>query len=447
MSMIQDKQNNVNSKTGTNRKDDKPPLYNKRRRKLGIYIHIPFCVKKCNYCDFLSAPAGADTVNDYIKALLTEIKSTEGRTDEYIVKTVFIGGGTPSVLDGAAIVKIMEQLEKAFKINYEGLEASIELNPGTVTSDKLKDYLRAGINRLSFGLQSANNVELKALGRIHSYEQFLHNYDMARLLGFKNINIDLMSALPNQTLASWEDSLKKVALLDPEHISAYSLMIEEGTPFYQLYGKNGPAANQLPDEETERSMYHLTRSFLGDHGYHRYEISNYAKPGYECRHNSFYWTGVEYLGFGLGASSLIQNVRFNNSEDLREYIDKCFKYEKNRCAGYEQAKNFGSDNADSCPVNEKSKLLADPIGLRKNINPLSLKDRMEEFAFLGLRMQKGISRKEFADRFGVGIETVYADVIDKHVRNGLLTAEGDRIYLTEQGIDISNYVMADFLLD
>jgi len=439
MKQMQNKPEFYDDKDKINKKADRL-LSCKRRQQLGIYIHIPFCVKKCNYCDFLSAPANDEIINDYINSLLTEIKSTAGRTDEYIVKTVFIGGGTPSVLEGAAIIKIMEQLGRVFKIDYEKLEASIEVNPGTVTHNKLKDYLRAGINRLSFGLQSANDNELKLLGRVHSFGQFLDNYDAARSLGYENINIDLMSALPNQSLASWEDSLKKVVLLEPEHISAYSLIIEEGTPFYQLYNENGPAFKLLPDEETERSMYHLTRSFLANHGYQRYEISNFAKPGYECRHNSFYWTGVEYLGFGLGASSLIKDVRFNNTEILKEYINKCSEYEKGKNFGYKRGACSGTDKA-------QSGLLADPIGLRKNISPLSLKDKMEEFAFLGLRMQKGISRKEFLKRFGTKIETLYGDVIDKHIKNGLLAADGDRIYLTEYGIDVSNYVLADFILN
>lgn len=443
MKQTQSKQYLWNYKDNTGHKAD-VPLSGKEKQGLGVYIHIPFCVKKCNYCDFLSAPANVDIINNYINSLLTEIKATEGRTDDYIVKTVFIGGGTPSVLDGATIVKIMEQLDKAFKIDYESLEASIEANPGTVTHNKLKDYLRAGINRLSLGLQSANDDELKLLGRVHSFRQFLDNYDEARSLGFENINVDLMSALPNQTLASWEDSLKKVVSLEPEHISAYSLIIEEGTPFYQLYKENGPAVNQLPDEETERSMYHLTRSFLESHGYHRYEISNYARPGYECRHNSFYWTGVEYIGFGLGASSLIKDLRFNNIEALKDYISKCLEYEKGKCSGNEKGICSGADETD---IGTHSGLLADPIGLRSNISPLSMKDKMEEFAFLGLRMQKGISRKEFMERFGKEIEDVYADVLDKHIKNGLLAADGDRIFLTEKGIDISNYVLSDFLLD
>lgn len=365
-----------------------------------------------------------------------------GRTEDYLVKTIFIGGGTPSVLDAGSIVRIMEQLDKVFKIDYDCLEATIELNPGTVTRDKLADYRRVGINRLSFGLQSVNDNELRLLGRIHSYEQFLANYNTARELGFDNINIDLMSALPEQTLASWEESLRKVVELKPEHISAYSLIIEEGTHFYELYKENGPAYSSLPDEETERRIYHFTREYLSANGYERYEISNYARPGYESRHNSFYWTGVEYLGLGLGSSSLIMDHRFNNITDLNEYIKKLLGSNK---AGVCTEANTNKCNSTIC--DGKNTLLQDPLGLRENLIKLSLKDKMEEFIFLGLRMQKGISKKEFADRFGRDIASVYADVIQKHIKNGLLIEDNDRLYLSEQGIDISNYLLADFILD
>lgn len=411
--------------------------YPKHIHDLGIYIHIPFCVRKCNYCDFLSAPASADIINDYVKALLIEIGACSGKTDDYTVPTIFIGGGTPSVLDGEDIIRIMEQVHKVFKVDSDRLEATIELNPGTVTRQKLTAYRKAGINRLSFGLQSVDNNELKLLGRIHSYEQFLDNYNAAREAGFGNINIDLMSGLPHQTLNSWEKSLKKTAALQPEHISAYSLIIEENTPFYELYSKNGSACCELPDEETDRAMYHLTRRFLSANGYNRYEISNYAKAGYESRHNSSYWTGAEYLGFGLGASSLLAEVRFSNLTDLKSYIAKCLEYE----AGL-----------TSCEIKKESlltenPLLSDLIGLRQNQTRLSRDEKMEEFMFLGLRMQKGISKTEFKKRFNCDINSVYGDIILKHEKNGLLAADEDRIFLTEYGIDISNYVLSDFILD
>jgi oxygen-independent coproporphyrinogen-3 oxidase len=412
-------------------------INNNKLRDLGIYIHIPFCVKKCNYCDFLSAPATGSIINEYMKALITEIGVFSRETNDYTVPTIFIGGGTPSIVEASDIIRIMEQVGRVFHVDYGRLEATIEVNPGTVTREKLQNYRKAGINRLSFGLQSTDNMELKQLGRIHTYEKFIENYNTARELGYNNINIDLMSALPGQTLDSWEQTLIKTVTLQPEHISAYSLIIEEGTPFYDLYNETGPAFNELPDEDTDRSMYHLTKQFLGGSGYYRYEISNYAKPGYESRHNSSYWTGTEYLGFGLGASSLIEGVRFNNLRDLREYISKSNELEAD-IASYNIGKN---------KMIYKNKLLSDPSGLRENYTELSLRQRMEEFMFLGLRMQVGISKSEFLKRFNTDINSVYGDIILKHNKSGLLSVSGDRIYLTEYGTDVSNYVLSDYILD
>lgn len=414
----------------------------KQTHQLGIYIHIPFCIKKCNYCDFLSAPASDDIINRYIKALNTQIKSYKDKTGAYTVSTIFIGGGTPSILNGEDIIKIMEELDRIFVVNHKGLEATIELNPGTVTKEKLAAYRKAGINRLSFGLQSADNNELKLLGRIHTYEEFLLNFYTARELGFKNINVDLMSALPKQTVKSWEDSLTKIADLQPEHISAYSLIIEEGTPFYELYNENGPLHHLLPDEETDRSIYHLTKDFLTGRGYNRYEISNYARAGFESRHNISYWTGIQYLGLGLGAASLVNEVRFNNTSNLMTYITKCEEFSaatkhKVNVDNNMQPKNTPTDKIP----------LADLIGIRRDITRLYQKQRMEEFMFLGLRMQKGISTKDFYDKFGCDINSVYGDIINKHAKNGLLAMNGDRIYLTEYGIDVSNYVLSDFIFD
>jgi len=406
------------------------------KRDLGIYIHIPFCARKCNYCDFLSAPATSDIMNEYVDALLTEIKACYGKTSDYTVPTIFFGGGTPSILDGELIIRIMEELIKIFNVDFDRLEATIEVNPGTVSRRKLADYRKAGINRISFGLQSVNNNELKILGRIHSYEEFLRNYHAARDVGFTNVNIDLMSALPRQTLMSWEETLLKTVALQPEHISAYSLIIEEGTPFYDLYNENGKYASELPDEETERSIYHLTREVLRSHGYYRYEISNYAKPGYESRHNSSYWTGTDYLGFGLGASSLLCGVRFDNLNDLKSYIGKCNEY---------KARSLSLKNSSKEQTYEHP-LLEDEIGLRENIIKLSTQQKMEEFMFLGLRLMSGISKNDFKTRFNQDIDSVYGDIIYKHKRNGLLEVSGDRIFLTEYGIDISNYVLSDFIL-
>ncbi|HCA69983.1 MAG TPA: coproporphyrinogen III oxidase, partial [Lachnospiraceae bacterium] len=291
-----------------------------RKEELGLYVHIPFCVKKCDYCDFLSAPATEEMKKNYIRALLSEIRSYKGKTNGYTVPTVFIGGGTPSAIPASDIEKIMEEIWDTFLVDSDRLEATIEVNPGTVTREKLLAYQRAGINRLSFGLQSTDDRELKMLGRIHSYEEFKDNYELAREAGFHNINIDLMSSLPGQTVQTWENSLRTVTALKPEHISAYSLIIEEGTPFYERYGKGALHQGELPEEETDRLLYHRTKELLEESGYHRYEISNYARAGYECRHNSSYWIGTEYLGLGLGASSLFGGARFHNGNDIREYI-------------------------------------------------------------------------------------------------------------------------------
>ena len=261
-----------------------------------IYIHIPFCVKKCDY---------------YVQALLREIdavKEGKGRS----VSSIFIGGGTPSVLDAGFIGEILNRIRNKFQIQNDA-EITIEANPGTADYGKLQAYRDYGINRLSIGLQSPDDRELKILGRIHNYEQFLETYKKARKAGFDNINVDLMSAIPDQTYKGWEKNLRTVAELEPEHISAYSLIIEEGTPF---------AARQLnlPDEDTEYNMYEATARILKEYGYKQYEISNYAKKGLECRHNKGYWQRTDYLGLGLGASSLLDHMRFSNTADMKEYI-------------------------------------------------------------------------------------------------------------------------------
>lgn len=382
------------------------------KKKLGLYIHIPFCVKKCDYCDFLSAPANEKTKKEYVVKLLDEIRRYKGLVDDYIVETIFIGGGTPSAIDGSYIRSILDTIREVFMVNSP--EISIEINPGTVDEDKLTIYKEAGVNRLSFGLQSANNKELKLLGRIHTYEEFVSNYNLARELGFSNINIDLMSALPGQTVASWENTLSKVLALEPEHISAYSLIIEEGTPFFERYGSGSSAGDQdkLPDEETERLIYNKTKEIMELRGYKHYEISNYAKEGYECNHNISYWIGTEYLGLGLGASSLWKKTRFNNTDSYAEYME--------------------ADNL---------------IDIRRNTIHLDIKDQMEEFMFLGLRMCQGISKSEFFKRFNQTIDSIYGKVIKESIKDGTLEEKGDYLCLTDFGIDISNMVLSRFLID
>ena len=378
------------------------------KKEMELYLHIPFCVKKCDYCDFLSFPADESIKREYVETLKREIEEVGERYRNCQVSTIFVGGGTPSILNTSYIVEIFDVLRRKFHVAGNA-EISMEVNPGTVTKEKLSDWRRAGINRLSMGLQSADNRELKRLGRIHTWEDFLESFRRAREEGFSNLNVDLMSALPGQTMDGWMETLKRTAAQEPEHISAYSLIIEEGTPFYERYGgKKGEAL--LPDEDTDRDMYHKTREFLASCGYERYEISNYAKPGRECRHNIGYWTGVPYLGLGLGAASYIEGIRFSNTRNLKEY-------------------------------------LAGKPGDDRDRQVLTKKEMEEEFFFLGLRLAAGVSLKEFERRFGLTAEEVYPGLMERMVKEGAAVLERDRFFLTEYGFDVSNYVMAQFLQD
>lgn len=381
------------------------------KRPLSIYVHIPFCARKCLYCDFLSAPADEQTKEKYVRCLTEEIRQNSAAFGEYEVQTVFFGGGTPSVLPAENIGDILKEIRQDFALNPEA-EITIEVNPGSADLKKLRTYRDMGINRLSIGLQSAIDEELKALGRIHSAEDFFETYNDAVKSGFNNINIDLMSAIPGQTIESYRETLKRVLSLNPppRHISAYSLIIEEGTPFYE----NTPP---LPDEDTDRELYKITNDILWRSGYHRYEISNYAMKGYECRHNKVYWKRGEYLGFGIGAASLIKNVRFSNIRDISEYME---------------ARDFSK--------------------VRTDRQELSVEEQMEEFMFLGLRLVRGILFREFEENFGKSVEEVYPGVIEKLKTQGLLAdvcdEQGNRtgICLTQLGLDVSNRVMAEFLL-
>lgn len=377
-------------------------------KELELYFHIPFCVRKCLYCDFLSAPGGEEEKRRYMEALLAETAGSALSYEGFYVSSLFIGGGTPSVVPAEEIERLMDTVREHYRREPEA-EATVEVNPGTVTLEQLKRYRRAGINRLSIGLQSARNQELARLGRIHTWEQFKETYRAAREAGFSNVNVDIMSALPGQTLPQYRETLEKVLALEnpPEHISAYSLILEEGTPFFERYGKK---QLELPDEETDREMYLETKRFLEEKGYHRYEISNYAREGYECRHNCGYWQRKNYAGFGIGAASLVENTRFQNGRDLENY-------------------------------------LKNPLGCREEIRCLSRREQMEEFMFLGLRMTEGVSQAEFRELFGRDMGEVYGDVIKKNIRDGLLEEKPGpgRIALTDRGLDLSNYVMAQFL--
>lgn len=379
-------------------------------KPLEIYIHIPFCVKKCNYCDFLSAPSTKEERQEYIESLCKDIRSYGETAKAYRVISIFVGGGTPSILEAGQIEEIFCALRQTFYIE-ETAEITIEMNPGTVSQQKLKIYQKLGINRLSIGLQSVDDEELKMLGRIHTYEDFMNTYQLAREEHFRNINIDLISAIPGQTVESWRHTLRNVAKLNPEHVSAYSLIIEEGTPFYEIYGEDSKEridrkekntgklyninAKKLPDEDSERQMYQDTKQILEEYGYHRYEISNYAKRGYECRHNLGYWNRTEYLGIGTGAASLMNHTRWVQGETPEK---------------------------------------------------LSIREEMEEYMFLGLRKIEGVSKSRFETEFVTSMESIYGKVIREMTEKGLLETKGDFVRLTERGIDVSNYVMSEFLI-
>lgn len=388
-------------------------------------------MQKCVYCDFLSAPAGEDVKRKYIEALVCEINVTCGlyndRLSGYQVKTIFFGGGTPSAVKPEYIRDIMKCLNEHFDI-AEGAEVTIECNPGTLDINKADIYRECGINRISFGLQSADNTELKMLGRIHTFEQFKESLSIAEKAGFDNINVDIMSALPGQTMESYKRTVEKVLECNVKHISAYSLIVEDGTPLYDRLDTDYP---ELPDEDTERQMYYYTQDSLASAGYVHYEISNYARPGYECRHNISYWERTDYLGFGIGAASLFEEIRHTNITDINMYIDKC----------------GGMINAGSCMDNNVTAGNYNRLyEIYDDIQKLSLNDRMEEFMFLGLRKIGGISKAEFEKTFSKNIADVYGKVIEENVLNGLLVDDGDVIKLTDRGVDISNVVMADFLL-
>ena len=380
----------------------------KVKENLGIYIHIPFCKKKCNYCDFNSKAASDDVKENYINALLKDIESKAHLFDDSFIDTIFIGGGTPSILEASQISSILECIRSFYSLKDDA-EISVESNPGTVDLCKLKEYKSAGINRISFGLQSTVESELKILGRIHNYTDFLKCFDDARNVGFDNINVDLMSAIPGQNMVSFTEGLKKVRDLSPEHISIYSLIIEEGTPFYEM-------KLDLPDEDTEREMVHIVPDILGS-SYHQYEISNYSKPGFECKHNIKYWKRNDYLGFGVSAAGLIGgNFRYKNIADINTYINHKFS------DSFESEKEFHEEHT----YLEKDEIVS-------------------EYLFLGLRMNEGISLLDFKEKFGFDIFSKYKDAIEKHLNEGLLIVNKEKIALTEKGRDLSNYVFVDFV--
>jgi len=379
------------------------------KKELMLYLHVPFCVRKCHYCDFLSAAHPMEKRSLYVKALQREIRERGKEYSGRIVTSVFFGGGTPSLLSPAQLLELMTAIRETFELS-ETAEITMECNPGTAEEGKLRGWREAGVNRLSIGLQSMKDEELKILGRIHDRETFLRTYEQARLAGFTNVNVDLMNALPGQTMQSWKETLEEVLALEPEHLSVYSLILEEGTEFFEWNGQGRFTGSlAIPSEEEDRAMYAYTGERLARAGYAQYEISNYAKAGRECQHNLGYWTRKDYLGLGLGAASLLGSVRASNETDLDRY-------------------------------------LADPLaGRREEI--LSRKDQMEEFAFLGLRTIRGISRREFYSLYDENVDALWGEVIRRNVADGLLLDDGEFIRLTKRGLDLGNYVMAQFLLD
>ena len=374
-------------------------------KEVSLYIHIPFCKQRCFYCDFPTFAGKERFREDYVEALIKEI---EDKCSDYLIKTIFIGGGTPSYLEENELEKLLITVSK-LKLSSK-LEYSMECNPGTVNENKLKIMKKYGINRISFGLQSCNNQLLKKIGRIHTFKEFLENYNLARKIGFNNINIDLMYGLPNLTIQDWKDTLEKISELRPEHISAYSLIIEEGTAFYKLYEKD---KLELPSEDDERVMDKLTKDILKSNGYHQYEISNFALPGKECEHNKVYWSLEEYIGVGSASSSYIDGYRLVNTSNINDYIEK---------------------------INNNISVVID-----KYEN--TIEDEMEEFVFMGLRMVSGIDLLKFKKKFGVDINSIYKEVIEKNIKDGLLVVEENKMFLTAKGMELSNSVMSDFILD
>ena len=491
----------------------------------GFYIHIPFCVRKCNYCDFLSSPMDEKSQGRYISALINEIHLNKENIEKYDgVRTVYFGGGTPSLLSEENLERLIVEVLKAAGIKFElvdgvqkyydirGIEGTgnkpedeldnkleikpeitLEVNPGTADYKKLRRLFELGVNRLSIGMQSTDDMQLKRLGRIHTYAQFLECYENAHRAGFDNVSVDIMSALPGLSLEDYEETLRKVCELSPapRHISSYSLIIEPGTPFYSIYGgkeaeeaegeaeeaesaiekeeaetkiakekvdkaaireKSGEYKKypKLPDEDTEREMYVMTSRILAEYGYQRYEISNYAKEGFESRHNSSYWTRIPYFGFGLGASSFVFDTRFENTRDFKEYINLLSEevIETSIETSIDTSIDTSLDSEKKCDKNEA---LREPYEvlkkLHREVKQVTQKEKMEEYVYLGLRLTKGISKIKFLESTGVDFDNVYGKVTEKYRKMGMLICEGNIVRFSERGLDISNYILSDFLLD
>ncbi len=376
-----------------------------KNNEIGIYVHIPFCKKKCDYCDFISYCDKGMLISDYIESVIKEIESQNIQSK---ITTVYIGGGTPSYIDSKYIIKILEKIKE--KNISEDAEITIEVNPGTVTEEKLKDYINCGINRLSIGLQSTKDEILKEIGRIHEYADFLNTYNMAKKIGFNNMNVDLMIGLPNQKIIDIKESLEEILELNPNHISVYSLILEEGT---SLFKKVEDGVLKIPDEELERNMYWYVKNTLELNGYKHYEISNFAKEGYESKHNLNCWNQKEYIGIGCAAHSYKNITRYSNTENIEEYINNIHKkcFEKNRIIHEVQTED----------------------------------DARKEFMLLGLRKVDGVKINEFKNKFGDNPIYLYRNQLDKLSKENLIIVDNDNIRLSNRGIDLANLVWEEFI--
>lgn len=376
-------------------------------KDIGIYIHIPFCQSKCYYCDFCSFPRMIDNAEKYVSYIKREIDLYEGNLKNYNISTIFIGGGTPTVIDGRFIYEIIDHIHKKANANNVK-EITIEANPKTLDEEKLQIYRNAGINRISIGAQSMNDMMLKKIGRIHTVEEFINTYNLIRKLDFNNVSFDLMFNLPQQTI---EDSIKSLEIatqLEPEHISYYSLKLEEGTPFYEKFTNNQLI---LPDEDIERDMYHKGIELLEKKGYHHYEISNFSRREYESKHNMIYWLCEPYIGFGLAAHSYFNSYRYGNTQDMKFYFDQISK------------RKFAIEEKEF----------------------IDKEMEMAEYLILGLRLIKGINYKDFENKFNLNINEVYGKTINKFIDEGLLIENKENIRLSQRGLDLCNIIFMEIL--
>lgn len=374
---------------------------------ISIYVHIPFCSSKCYYCDFTSFTNQKSRIEEYINSLITELSIYKEKLEDYRIKTIFIGGGTPSVIDAKYIYKVLEYIYRNFN-THEDMEITMEINPGTLDREKLNIYKEANINRMSIGLQTFNNDILNKLGRIHSAEDFFRSYDILNRVGFENINVDLIFNLPDQTIAMGMKDVETLVNLGVKHISYYSLIIEPGTLMYERHLQN---KLKLLDEDSERKLYHNVKEYLKDNGYVHYEISNFSMKDHECLHNLVYWKIKPYLGVGLSSHSFINRKRFWNTNNLNDYIEKL--------------------NKNILPIKEEE-LISKEI-------------EIAEACIFGLRLVEGIDKRDFNNRFDIDIKSLYDNSINKHKEAGLLYEDENYLKLTDRGLDLANLVEIDFL--